>query len=71
VRCQGNDRGNAEDGYNPEEIAEILTAAGDSFSNLKRRSLADGLYKLPEVKTGAGINPMALPAARYRDVLWT
>jgi FkbM family methyltransferase len=61
--------GVAEKGYNSDEIGEILTAAGYSFADLKRRSLPSGRYKLPEVKTGAGVNLMALPEARYQDLL--
>jgi FkbM family methyltransferase len=53
--------GVAEKGYNPEEIAEILTGAGYRFTDLKRRTLVTGKYRLPEIKVGAGINLIAFP----------
>jgi len=63
--------GVAEKGYNPDQIGEILTAAGYSFVDLKRRSLPSSRYKHPEVKTGPCVNLMALPEVRYQDVLRT
>jgi hypothetical protein len=59
----------AEKGYDPDEIAEILTGAGYHFTDLKRRSLTAGAYGLPDIKTGAGINLMALPEAGRQEAL--
>lgn len=53
--------GVAEKGYNPAEIAEILTDSGYRFTDLKRRTLAAGKYRLPEIRVGAGINIIAFP----------
>jgi FkbM family methyltransferase len=53
--------GVAEKGYNPGEIAEILNGAGYRFTDLKRRTLATGRYRLPEIKVGAGVNLIAFP----------
>jgi FkbM family methyltransferase len=61
--------GVAEKGYDPDEIAEILTGAGYRFTDLKRRSLPAGAYGLPDIKTGAGINLMALPEAGHQEAL--
>jgi FkbM family methyltransferase len=61
--------GVAEKGYDPDEIAEILTGAGYRFTDLKRRSLAAGAYGLPDIKTGAGINLMALPEVGHQEAL--
>jgi FkbM family methyltransferase len=59
----------AEKGYDPDEIAEILTGPGYHSTDLKRRSLTAGAYGLPDIKTGAGINLMALPEAGHQEAL--
>jgi FkbM family methyltransferase len=61
----------AEMGYNPDEIAEILTDAGYCFTDLKRRIPVSGAYRLPDVKMGAGINLMAVPKAGHQKGLPT
>ena len=56
-----------EKGYDPGEIAEILTGAGYRFTDLKGRTLATGQYRLPEIKVGAGINLIAFPGDARSD----
>jgi len=56
-----------EKGYDPGEIAEILTGAGYRFTDLKGRTLATGQYRLPEIKVGAGINLIAFPGDTRSD----
>jgi FkbM family methyltransferase len=56
--------GIAEKGYNPHELTKILTGAGYAFTSLKKRDLVDGNDRLPEIKSGAGINLIALPRTK-------
>jgi len=57
--------GIAEKDYDPNEMIEILRAAGYRFANLKRRRIG----QLPKVSIGAGVNLIAFNARLARRVL--
>jgi FkbM family methyltransferase len=56
----------AEKGYDPNEIAAILAAAGYGIADIGGRARTGGC-RLPEIATGASINLIARPHGRQRD----